>query len=312
MPMVIPEDKAFSDLEEKVKKYLKWEGVLDSFVLYFLFCLALPFFAGLLILTLLGIEITNYIALVLFSLGMGLTIGVFGLASRRMKEYPVGSDEWLHYYSYPLYSNLEKYLNEGTEGWKKDYMKRAIESAEELVSMVERRWTVGKFKLAKEMVGTSVSDLVENLHFRLIPTLKAKNEDQIEKEVQIKKANSFAYNLYMLSLRLNMVDLVTINSNMQKSFDKKVLKEGTLNWFLGKMKNKYARQIVPVVVVTVAYVLSYVILTTYFGRTTLEANGISAGILGVILAAIVVFRDKSIRREDRLEKLEKEADSARK
>lgn len=284
--MPIDEDKEYADLKARVKKYQKAENVSDNIMIISLFLLFLPVIVGVVISAMLSYTLNMYLGYSLFGFGFALIYLVVRWKERELERYSVDSAEWLYLSIYPVYTNMEKYLRKKNvpPGEKEDYRKKAIKSLRELPDSLETRWTVGSFRLAKDAVGTTVSDLIDSLRIWAIPTLEKENKEQM------KYVDSFVTSLYWLSKMLNLEELKNINSRYKKNVDDSEKKEKGL-W--DKIKShKNARWLVPVAVIILLYLALLYHLMTFW---KLDFTGSSAGIaalFAVIFAAIKLFKEK--------------------
>lgn len=74
--------------------------------------------------------------------------------------------------------------------------------------MHTKRWKVGTFKPIREYEGGAVSQLQENLRYRVIPAIKDGNKDIL------KKAEGFVYSLMAYAETLRLEDIKRLNENM--------------------------------------------------------------------------------------------------
>ena len=101
--------------------------------------------------------------------------------------------------------NLDRYFRVKRVGPKEEYRKKALKNAKDFLSCIKKRWVVGKFKLVKP-IRDVVSDLKDNLQYRVIPALESGNDEEIE------KISSVFYSLYHMSKNLKVDDIRKINN----------------------------------------------------------------------------------------------------
>lgn len=78
-----------------------------------------------------------------------------------------------------------------------------MENSNELLSLVDKNWVLGKFSLAETVFEKSISDFKENLSKRLIPTVK-----EGDPETFLKKANDI---FWQFSVFLDQPSIESLN-----------------------------------------------------------------------------------------------------
>ena len=193
----------FSELEKRVMKYLKYEKLGDS-IREFYMVIAFAFYIMYYFINKQVIRrdplVWEFLAILIGSAGISLIIAY--LSYKKARKYKVEDDEWATYYTHLILNNLERFFRAKTIGMKEEYREQALKSATDFLSCIKERWKVGKFKLVQELVGDIISNLKENLMYRVIPALKEGDERELEKVKSIIEVfNNFSDNLTLENLR---------------------------------------------------------------------------------------------------------------
>jgi hypothetical protein len=208
--VVVPNDGKYNQIAEKVKKRLRYERLGEFNVLLFMFYLFVPTLIALPFIIFLNVQLGNLGNSILVSCGIVFASGIIVLVQKKLKEYPIGDDEWAIYYTQPLCINLEKYIDTkpSEQGMRRDYKKKALRYAEGLFSCVQERWKVGTFKPIKDYEKGAVSEFGENVRYRIIPAIESRDDDIL------KKTEGIVYDFLAIAHNLNIEDIRKLNEKM--------------------------------------------------------------------------------------------------
>jgi hypothetical protein len=286
---IVTQDNDYEELKEKVKKFRRAESISESITLIWFFIIVLPPIVAAIVSFLLNFVLPSVAFYLLMGVGFVLGLLVFRWKNRQLELYRVESAEWLNYYVYPAATNLQRYLfkKNATPSMKETYRKKAIKNLNELATAIRIRWTVGNFRLAKDAVGTSVSDLLNSLDFWVIPTLE--EEGRKKDEEKIKRVEAFATSLYWLSKHLDLKELIEINSRCRGNYTIPSAEEKKGLWQITK-SSRNVKWIVPTAVVIVAFIVSVYYLTAFERWSIVDACTAAGAFYGIILAAVTLFR----------------------
>jgi hypothetical protein len=288
---VVPSDEQYAQIVEKVKKRLRYERFGEFNIFLFFVYLIVPSLIVLPLTALWNIQLGIYGSPILGTCGIILAFGIVVLVQRRLKEYPIDDDEWAIYYVRPLYTNLAKYVetkpSEG--GMRKDYRKKALKCAEGLLSCVQERWKVGTFKPIKEYEKGAVSELEQNLRYRIIPAIKGRDDELV------KKVETIMYNFLAYAQSLHIEDIKSLNERIIAPDiglpDRKPLKIGYIARFLGFLKShKAAQHLLAMSSIGVACVIfGYVLLVNWeLPKESVLSDTII--LLGILIGAYVTIQ----------------------
>ena len=104
---------------------------------------------------------------------------------KRARVYRLDGDEWVTFFTCSTLENMQNYSESKTSELKKEYRKKATRSAKELLSRLERYWTIGDFKLARTVFGDTLSELKDNFRKRVIPNLEKGDSQTIRRVGQV-------------------------------------------------------------------------------------------------------------------------------
>jgi len=192
----------FDELEKRVKKFLKYEKIVDSGQFLFLaILLGFLFFYDFINKQVFNREIQTWENLIIMGCSAAISLTIIYFASRKAYKYALEDNEWAMYYTHHILANLNRYFRAKAIGPKEEYRKEALENTKKFLSCIEKRWKVGSFKLVK-FVRDIILDLQSNLKDRVIPALKEGDEQELEKVKSIIEVfNNFSDNLTLENLR---------------------------------------------------------------------------------------------------------------
>lgn len=217
------------ELEMRVKKLKTYETIFNALVSYWF-----------LVITTYPLE--NYFARSFFHrepndlegwlslfIGATLWLSITYVMFKKVRKYRLEDDEWARFYTYSILTNLEKYSKTNNIEMKRNYRKKAVKDAKDFVSLIEKKWKVGTFKLARDYCGRPLSEFKGNLHNRIVPNLKEGNDELLGKVEQIMR------NFFSESKSLTMDSINKLNEQMRLRLEEKGIKpshrESLMNFF---------------------------------------------------------------------------------
>lgn len=197
-------------LEEQVAKFKRYKWIFDVITSYWIMSLLLLFFIAdnFIIMPFFDRQPFGWEAYVLAVMVFALWAYLLNETKKRVKKYRVKDDEWATFYTNSIMRNLEKYSKTDNSEMKKDYRKNAVKNAEEFLSCIEKRWKIGRFKLARNYFGKSLSELKKNMRYRVIPFLKDGDDQLLSQIEQIMR------NFHGESRRFSLEGINKINEQM--------------------------------------------------------------------------------------------------
>jgi len=217
----ILQDTAYTGLQEKVKKYIKWKRI-DTILYVLSFALAV---VGFLIIVVILVPATpqnasggNTLYFVLECVLAFLMVCPILLwlkfGERKEIEANLEDDEWVRFYSGSIVIDLEEFTRKRDSKKKEVCRKSALKNAHDLLSIVES-WNIGEFLPVKLYVGDFVKNLKKNLRTRIIPALREGNDEDLA------RVNQIMYHLFAVSrVSLKIEDIQTVNTKISDNFPK--------------------------------------------------------------------------------------------
>ncbi|MGD0979556.1 MAG: hypothetical protein ABR962_10515 [Candidatus Bathyarchaeia archaeon] len=199
------ENSIDKELEGRVKKFLGYERKLHFFANY-LSWFVIPVSIPLVILSLLGYSGTQVLPVIIITSSIWLLCAY--LERKRAMTYVVQDNEWAIFYCHLIHESLEKRSKARTNELKREYQKEAAKYAEDFLSCINKRWTIGMFKLVRDSYAYPLNQLKKDLQYRIISKLKDGNEEELGKIEQV------IYNFLQMSRNLKLEDIVSINTQM--------------------------------------------------------------------------------------------------
>lgn len=198
----------YNELETRVANFKKYERLFSFFTDYW--------FLAILILLMVFAVVSILIGRPVEPLETYLIAGLLGsvwvfsthVTRKRVKKYKVEDDEWAIFYTHSIMNNLERYSETDNIYRKNDFRKKAVRFARDFLSCIEKRWEIGRFKLARDYFGKPLLELNKNIQYRIIPSLKDEDDKTLEKIEQIMR------NFLMESRSLNIEGISRINKQM--------------------------------------------------------------------------------------------------
>ena len=199
----------YKELETRVKKFKKYDRIFDFVTKYWF----LPFAIGVAISFLatpqfLGRAPENWETWVFVGIAFLPWVLLTYVSGTRMNKYRVEDNEWATFYTYLILDNLERRSKTDNLGMKEDYRKEAVKKAEEFLSCIKKRWKIGRFKLARDYFGNSLSELKKNIQYRVIPSLKDGDDELLGKIKQHMR------NFHVYSKNLDVESINILNKRM--------------------------------------------------------------------------------------------------
>lgn len=202
------EDQNF-EIKKKMKKYLRY-GLIDTFTTFlavFWIPISLIIFLFLSPLEFSWMWFPTMIGGFVFLLSLSI------IASKIRNRYFIEDDEWLRFYSNLVITSLEDYVKAKDSDVKKECRKQALKNTKNLLSSIED-WNIGSSKLVKSYVQDSVSDLKNNLRYRIIPALENRNGKTVLENVSLVMK---VINIKSNNLTVESIDV--INTQISKMID---------------------------------------------------------------------------------------------
>jgi len=229
----VPDDATYDELCVKVKKHLRYEGGGVPLTFFLIILMPILVLWALAIFFNLHLD-SNWIGLTAVG-SVLLGFGYLAQTRRKLWQYPVDDSEWAIYYARPVYVNVVKSRSKtNSEGMRRDYRKKALQCARDLLLCMEQRWTVGEFKPIKEYEKGSVSELEENFRYRIIPAIKNGDNAVLE------KVETIMFNFLHRAKTLHIEDIMWLNQRIADPNaglpDKKPSKTGYITRFLGFLR----------------------------------------------------------------------------
>lgn len=200
----------YNELETRVAKFKKYEVIGSFLTSYWMVLLLLSLFPleNLFVIQFFDREPYNWEGFVAVGVGVAQWIFLLNATKKRVKKYRVRDDEWVIFYTNSILDNLMRYSETDNQEMKKDYRKKAVENAKDFLSCIEKRWKIGRFKLAQDYFKEPLSELRKSIQYRIIPNLKDGDDTTIEKIEQIMR------NFLVESRRLDLKGINNINEQM--------------------------------------------------------------------------------------------------
>jgi len=250
----IPKDPDLDELNKRIREYLKYDTILQNYMFVLMVFLLLPVSIGMIIAISIGTTLTSDSSVTLFILGLILAYIGGNRFTKKREEYHVESDEWARFYTYLIHTQLETYLSTKSSGIRKECRKKALKNSKDFLSCIGQRWTIGSLKSVKLYVGNSISNLIENIRYRLIPAIKD-GDDEL-----LRKVKDIMYDFFVFSKNLEIKRIEFLNKKMQESLpNRKPLKMGyfsRLSTFL-KKHTVLRHSVFVSIIVVVSFVLGY-------------------------------------------------------
>ena len=172
----------YEDLEMRVSQSKKHEKRLGFLVQYWYILLVTPIIYTWFSAQILNRTLSLWEPWALFSVVTALWIlGVYK-SIKGSRKYNVRQDEWALFYCKSTLRWLNKKAQ--SEELRKEYRRNAVKSMEELISVIEKKWKIGSFYLAKNFF-KPIPELKENLRHKILPILKDGSDEMLAVAKQI-------------------------------------------------------------------------------------------------------------------------------
>jgi hypothetical protein len=172
----------YDKLKERVKtydKYAKPSAMISRSTLWAL----LVAVALLVIAVFLSSGLAAYIFLAFMAYALFGVI-VTTILDKKARVFRLSAFDLVTFYTCDIIENLSDYSSRHASDnpeLKKIYRKNAIRDATNLISVLENNWTIGQFRLGKEIFGDKVSSFRDLFRTRLIPNIEQGNDSDLEK-----------------------------------------------------------------------------------------------------------------------------------
>ena len=240
------------------KKYLAWSNKLEKNLVVIL----LLSFPILLIASFLKIDIIFNASVIVFTIALFLAISLVDPLKDRAKSHSPSPDKLIRLHSYSIIKNLDCYFDKeraDTIKLKSNFRNNAIKSSEALLSIINRNWFVGNFRLGKETLGDTVSNFKKNIKDRLVPNIKTGDADTL-----LKKSNNIIWQ-FVTQLKMpnfTVDDLVRINGQLEN--DLPLIKK-TDEVFSAKVSNFIRSDSIVRDIFSVLVITGFAIFVAYLG-----------------------------------------------
>jgi len=205
------------------------------------------------------------------------------IAGKKRRKYRVEDDEWAILYTNLIADNLKKRSNTRSLDLKKDYRKKAVKNAKDFHSCIKKRWKIGRFKLAKDYFGDSISELKKNIQYRVIPSLKDGDDESL------KKINKIMRNFLVKSRSLDLKGINSINEEMSSRLDeiKTIRFRDRLSTFFST--HTVAKHGLFISTLSIGSCVFYAIAVTYLG---ISKNYSFGGSVAIFLGLLTIYFTK--------------------
>ena len=129
----------FTELEKRVKKYLKYEKISDlgPSGLFMILYMILSFADYFLSRQLFNRDIQVWEILSILGFSVAISFIVIRFADKTAEKYAVEDNEWAIYYSHLMSDNLDRYFRVKRVGPKEEYRKKALKNAKDFLSCIK-------------------------------------------------------------------------------------------------------------------------------------------------------------------------------
>jgi hypothetical protein len=288
---VVVDDEKYDEISEKIKKRLKYERLADYNALLFILYALIPTLVSFPFVIWQNIQLGSNGSLLLAFCGVLLAAGIITFTRRKMKTFFVDDNEWAIYYARPLYINLAKCLKEKTEGMKEHYRNKTVQYAENLLTCVQERWTVGTFKPIREFENGAVSAFKKNLRYRIIPSIEEGDDALLE------KVEGIMFNFLNYAQTLHIDEIKKLNEEIYAKetglINHEPSKQGYISRFLGFMRPNRLHVVVLGTIGIVSIIVLYGLLV--WGLSKESAVSDTLILLGILISAYVAIQWNSKR-----------------
>lgn len=194
----------FRDIISRIYKYKEFKPIhefLSDPFMFFVFAFVTPVFAFVLII---GPVIIVWL---LIGAIVVIWIALNQWVAKQKSKYEVNDAEFAAYYSRFISIALTN-REAAKKTVKEDYSKEAEKNAREFLKVIRERWTVGKFKLERDIFAEPLKEFRLGLQFRVIPSLKGEDEEQFK---IVKDAMA---TLYLQCKNLQLSDIMDFNKSI--------------------------------------------------------------------------------------------------
>lgn len=276
----------FADLKARIRTFNRYEKVFDFLTELWI----IPFFLSLLMSSFwrpskepLTNPETSISILAVFS----VWISVAFIVGRKLKDIGLKDDEWATFYSISIIENLakyKKYKESENLGMQKRHRKKAYENAKDFLSCIEKRWKIGRFKLAKDIFEQPLLEFKKNIRYRVIPALKDGDHESLVKVEHIMIMFNYLEGLSLETI--NTVNKTAISVNLPTT-------EGREAGFLNRLSNylrthKVAKDGLFVSLLIAGCCVFYYLLVTYVG--IIKEYAITVGVAVFIGLLTIYYR----------------------
>jgi len=276
----------YEELETRVKQSKKYNKRLKFLTQFWVLLLLIPI-AYNLISEDIGRKLYYWEYWVVLLITMVLLVLGGYKSFKGFKKYKVRQDEWAQFYC----KSALRWLNmtAPTEELRKEYRRNAVKTVEELISVIEKKWSIGSFYLAQDYF-KPISELKENLRHKILPILKEGSDEELAVAKQIMS------DLLYYSLNLSIEGIIKTNDEISVQI-KEVQTLGGHPSFSERITesistHRLMTSIFFVTMVTVGCIFFFYAVTTYVGIVKEYAFGGSVAIFIGLLTIYFTKRGK--------------------
>jgi hypothetical protein len=293
----LDQKKEYDDLKEDVREYNRYlrVGLWIARLAIFPEIAAIVFFVvSILAPQTIEIRLTFLLTIVLVLCAIGiLLIGAF-IKILGQRKSP-SADKLTRFYTYAIIDNLDNYFDPeraDTLQLKKQFRKKAIENAHDLLSIIEQNWIIGDFKLG-EKLRKLVSEFKELVSTRLV-----RNIEEGDPETYLRKANYVMSQISLFFDHPSIENLERINKEMSDGLAKPK-ERGYLTRFLNFLRShSSAKHIIGMTLITLSSMFIYMLARYHFMASDWDSFSLSAECWAMLIAGYFVFMvAEKIRKE---------------
>lgn len=152
-----------------------------------------------------------YSGLVFAYASLFVVFSVGYLLQRKSRVYCPEADDLILYETCSAIEHLGDYRKSRPSSVKEEHRKGAVHDVRQLLSVLNKEWTVGDHRLAKETFGEVISSISDNLTNRVIPNLEEGNKETLE------KVEHSLYQLAQYLMRPSIEALRNVNKTITES-----------------------------------------------------------------------------------------------
>lgn len=272
-------EKDYARLKEREKKYQRYARPSNlirkyAIIVFMSILLIASFISVFLRLETPLAQICTYIPVLVWFVFVWVSINYL---EKKASVHSLNADERVLFHLCSILENLENYFENTNAELKKEHKKNIVFHAHKMLSTIESNWTIGNFRLGKEVFGDSISKFKKNLGDRLIPHIEKGDE------TSLKTVGQIMYNFAQFLRFPSIEDLNHLNKSISEQIGSyPSAKIG----FFGKCSNflKLHKVLRHALVTGGIIILSYFVYFLGISYVSLEAAYISAvSLFGILL-----------------------------